>query len=208
MTIIIDYSTLQTAIADTLLRSDLTSVIPRFIQLAEQRLKRDPRLLGAGGELKVDVPIVIGQSAFTLPANLQEVRSVLTPFNTGLVSLRYETPTVFFEKQDNYYTPTAYTVVGENLHIAPPASEASTVTLVYTGLPALSVVNPTNWLLTDSADIYLYAALAESAPYLDHDDRIVTWVAILSDRLNAYKILNERRKYLGAPLVRPARRIG
>jgi hypothetical protein len=42
--IITNYATLQTAIADWLNRTDLTSVIPNFVQNAEARFKRDPRV--------------------------------------------------------------------------------------------------------------------------------------------------------------------
>ena len=41
---ITNYTTLQSTIADYLARSDLTSQIPLFIQLAENRLRRDLRI--------------------------------------------------------------------------------------------------------------------------------------------------------------------
>ena len=39
-----DYTTLQATIADYLARSDLTTQIPEFIRLAEDRLLRDLRI--------------------------------------------------------------------------------------------------------------------------------------------------------------------
>jgi hypothetical protein len=42
--VIVDYATLQTAVADFMARADLTVQIPTFIQLAESRMNRDLRL--------------------------------------------------------------------------------------------------------------------------------------------------------------------
>jgi hypothetical protein len=41
----------------------------------------------------------------------------------------------------------------------------------------------TNWLLTQHPDLYLYAALVESAPYLKDDERIALWRAELDRRI-------------------------
>ena len=42
---ITNYTTLQSTIADYLARTDLTAQIPTFIQLCENRLRRDLRLI-------------------------------------------------------------------------------------------------------------------------------------------------------------------
>ena len=45
-----NYSDLKTTVANYLARSDLTSVIPDFIQLAEQRLRRELRIRQPQGQ--------------------------------------------------------------------------------------------------------------------------------------------------------------
>ena len=45
MALVTNYATLQAHIADTLNRSDLTGVIPNFIQQFEAQAKRDMRLV-------------------------------------------------------------------------------------------------------------------------------------------------------------------
>ena len=74
-------------------------------------------------------------------------------------------------------------------------------------LPALSNSNPTNALLRDAPDLYLFGALAESAPYLQHDERVPVWEARLSAGVKALRVSTERRLYGGAPRRREFARV-
>src|SRR5690606_10535030 len=53
----------------------------------------------------------------------------------------------------------------------------------YPPITRLSDDEPTNWLLEDWDDIYFYAALVESAPFLKEDERIPVWRTELDRRL-------------------------
>ena len=62
---------------------------------------------------------------------------------------------------------------------------------VFQRVPALSDSAPTNWLLEDHRDIYRLAALAESAPYLKDDERLVVWETQLDRRLEDLHVHTE-----------------
>jgi len=56
--------------------------------------------------------------------------------------------------------------------------------------------------LRDAPDLYLFGALSESAPYLQHDERLPMWEARLQAGVKALRISTERRLYGGAPRPR------
>lgn len=102
MSVVTNFTSLQTAVSTYLNRSDLTTDLPTLIQMAEGTLRRDPRVRKVG------------------EAELAE----------------------------------------------------------------LSAGAPTNWLITDFPDVYLYAVLAEAGNYLRDDDRVALWKQILEQKLN------------------------
>jgi hypothetical protein len=78
----------------------------------------------------------------------------------------------------------------------------------YATIPALSVSNTTNWLLTDSPDLYLYGALLQAAPYLQDDQRISTWGTLYERCLNDLKVSDERSRMATSALRMRARSFG
>ena len=92
---------------------------------------------------------------------------------------------------------------GTTLRFWPPATVTGPIANLKISvdgyLPALSGSNPTNALLRDAPDLYLFGALAESAPYLQHDERLQVWEARLSAGVKALRVSTERRLYGGAP---------
>jgi hypothetical protein len=72
--------------------------------------------------------------------------------------------------------PVCYTVAGRELRLAPVPDKAYSAELVYQArLSPLSLANPANWLLDHHADVYLYGALTQAAPFLGEDGRLALW---------------------------------
>ena len=69
---ITDYATLQSAIANWLHRSDLGTVIPDFIALAEQELSND--LDAREMEARVNLVTIAGEQYVDLPTDVLEMR--------------------------------------------------------------------------------------------------------------------------------------
>ena len=161
------YAELQAAAANWLVRADLTPRIPEFIALAEARLNRVMRARLA--EAEVALTATVGVRTIPLPAGFTEPlrlwiertegRSELRFLEAGLIgasSLRGE--------------PRAWTVDAANLGFDRPCDQAYGLTLRMLRAFALSDAAPTNALLSDFPDLYLFATLSEAAPFLRDAD--------------------------------------
>lgn len=187
------YSELKTAIADWLNRDDLSSTIPNFIALAESQFNRSirHRKMVTRADATVDTPY------FSVPSDwLENIRFQL---NTNPVTpLLYVTPEQASEESQVYSTaqqPLFYTMVGQQFQVVPSPNESYDAELLYYAkIPSLSDSNTTNWLLTESPDIYLYGALIQSAPYLKEDARIQVWAAIYQQLVDDMKLADERAR--------------
>jgi hypothetical protein len=100
--------------------------------------------------------------------------------------------------------PSVYTIIGSNLGIWPTATTTMTMTY-YARIPALSSDEPTNWLLTQRPNMYLYASLIESAPLMRDDARIAIWKGLLDEAINdaRYSDLGTRWSNAGLTLSGP-----
>lgn len=161
------YAELQAAAANWLVRADLTPRIPEFIALAEARLNRVMRTRLA--EVDVSLTAGVGVRTIALPAGFTEPlrlwierpegRTELAFVEAGLIvvsSLRGE--------------PRAWTINGANLGLDQPCDQTYGLTLRMLKAFALSDAAPTNALLSDFPDLYLFAALSEAAPFLRDAD--------------------------------------
>jgi hypothetical protein len=157
------YAQLQAAAANWLVRADLTARIPEFITLAEARLNRVLRTRLAETEVPLAVPT--GARSVPLPAGFTEplrvwiersgARDELPFLEASLIgasSLRGE--------------PGAWTVDGERLAFDRPCDQAYALTLRMLQAFALSDAAPTNALLSEAPDVYLFATLSEAGPFL------------------------------------------
>lgn len=190
------YSELKSAIADWLNRDDLTSTIPNFISLAEAQLNRSVR----HRKMVVRADATLDTPYFAVPADwLQTIRFQL---NTNPVTpLLFVTPEQALEESMVYSAaqqPLFYTMVGQQFQVVPnPDTSYDAELLYYAKIPTLSDAAPTNWLLTESPDIYLYAALLQSAPYLKEDERVNVWAG-LYERLVSDMMLADERARIGS----------
>jgi hypothetical protein len=93
-------------------------------------------------------------------------------------------------------------MIGDTFQLVPTPDASYTVELTYySKIPALSDSNTTNWLLTNSPDVYLYGSLLEAAPYLDDDNKLQVWGSLLEQSLNALQIESDRAK-VGSSSIR------
>lgn len=195
------YSDLQTTIANYLARTDLTAMIPTFIQLAETRLRRDLRLRQM---LKVSTTTAsANDSTVELPVDFLEMRDL--HFNTDPISvLKYESPNVFYRNSYSTITgkPQIYTVLAQEFQLAPiPDSDYTLQMLYYATPPYLTESNASNIFLANCPDLLLYGSLAEASPYLMDDVRIQTWANLYDRGLSSLTISDDNGEYAGSPLT-------
>jgi len=193
---ITNYTDLQSTVADWLHRSDLTPVIPTFIQLAEKQLSRQLRLKNQQTE-------ATGAAATTiaLPSDYVEAIALFLTVGSEERPLRQK-DRYSGARINNMTADTAYyTIEGSSLLLAPPPAGTETYTLqYYAAIPALSGVAQTNWLITEHPDLYLYAVLLQSAPYVKDDARLATWQAAYVSIKTAIDDQDMRDQWSGSPL--------
>ena len=201
------YSELKTAVADWLNRSDLTSAIPNFIALAEAEMNRQirHRKMVTRATATMDTPY------FAVPADWKE--NIRFQLNTNPVTpLVFVTPEQLLEDSQKYSAanqPMFYTTIGQQFEVLPqPDGSYEAELLYYAKLPSLSDAAPTNWLLTESPDIYLYATLIQSAPYLKEDERTPVWTAMYDRLVNDMLLADERARIGSSKLKARIRTFG
>lgn len=163
------YSELQAATANYLIRNDLTARIPEFIALAESRLNRVLRLRRA--ELDVALTGVLSSRFIALPSAYAEALAVwILPSGAAVrQELNFVDPAAITVSTD-VGQPLAWTIDGTNLGFERPCDQTYAFTLRCLEKYALSDAAPTNALLTDSPDAYLFATLSEAGPFLRDAD--------------------------------------
>lgn len=181
------YGELQTAIGDFLNRDDLTNITPTFIDLAEAEFQRKIRHWRM--EETYTANTTSGTSTVALPSDwLQTVRfsvtttseTVLEPINAGNLLRRRQNSSGATGR------PEYYALVDNAFELHPTPDDTYALKLIYfERIPVLADDNTTNWLLDNHPDVYLYGALAHSAPYLKDDPRIELWKTLYGVALQA-----------------------
>ena len=205
---ITNYSQLKSAVADWLNRSDLTAVIPSFIALAESGFNKEERLRLKQSIVRADATFDSNYEA--LPSDYLEMLNLSiiasNPNHKKMGFLTLNQMDEFERAFTNNGLPLYYTIVGNQLKILPfPDAEYTAEMVYYAKIPALSDSNPTNWLLTNHPDVYLYGTLIQSAPYLKDDARTATWVQLYEQAVENAHQADDRALFAGAVLKARAR---
>ena len=198
-----NYVGLKAAVADYLNRSDMSDRIPTFITLAEATLKRRLR------RKTTRATISIAAESTTLPADVAELRSINlrtasrwldTPLDIG-------TPEQLAEVRARYATagrPIRGAMIGRKLVVAPEPDATYSADITYfSQLTPLPATDSTNDVLAESPDLYLFGALMEAAPFLEHDERIPTWERKFEKALAELNAVREAEETNAS--LRPAR---
>jgi hypothetical protein len=203
-------SDLLTAVANWLDRDDLEDRIPEFIALAEATIRRRLRS-------RFDV----ARSTLTLPSG--EVATSLPDACRSLISIAYDDEGTGYapdirvaslERVEQHRVaygatgvPKFVAIVDRELVFSPTADADYTVIIAYEALlQPLTVDNPTNDLLTEAPDVYLYGTLAETAAYLADDSRLPLWTGRLEKALLELEVEKEYAEFSANTLtIRPKR---
>lgn len=196
-----NYNDLKATIAKYLARSDLNDVIPDFIQLAEQRLRRELRvrqLLSVATAQTTPSDTTVG-----LPSDFLEMRDIHINGNP-IGNLSYLAPNSFYRNEATSFAgkPKFYTVLGNEMQFAPTPDASYTLQMLYYSIPPLlSDSNSSNVFLAYFPDALLYGALGEAEPYLMNDARLQTWAALYDRAVNSINVADQSGEYSGQPMT-------
>jgi hypothetical protein len=189
------YGELQAAAANWLVRGDLTARIPEFIDLAEARLNRVLRARLA--ETEAALTTSPGARTIPLPAGFAEPLALWIVQGSDRVPLRFVEPSLL-AATTSQGQPARWSIDGAYVAFERPCDQAYAAVLRMLTKFALSDTAPTNSLLTDAPDVYLFAALAEAGPFL----RDAELAQAYEDRLSrAIAELNAKEARSRAPRV-------
>jgi len=200
---ITNYTDLQSTIADYLARTDLTTQIPLFIQLAENRLRRDLRIRPM---LKVvTTATTASDPTVALPSDFLEMRDLHIE-SSPIQTLVYQNPSNFYRNTKastaDSGAPKFYTVMGSEFQFAPIPDSNYTLKMVYYASPTyLGTSNSSNIFLANCPDLLLYASLGEAEPYLMNDARVQTWATLYDRGLNSLTVSDSASENPSAPMV-------
>jgi hypothetical protein len=160
------YAELQAAAANWLVRGDLTQRIPEFITLAEARLNRVLRARLA--ETEAALTATVGARTIPLPAGFAEPLALWIASSGRREALRFIEPSLL-GATSLQGRPCSWSIDGASLAFDRPCDQAYGLVLRMLAKFALSNAAPTNALLTDYPDAYLFATLCEAGPFLRDD---------------------------------------
>ena len=184
------YSELQSAVENWLHIGGLAARVPDFIALAEADMNR--RLYIRANE---DSTTGALSGSLTLPTDFLRAKRVAVEVSGKYRDLEYVPP----ESISDYGhsgSPHFYTLLGEQIQFDPSPDGSYTYLLrYYKRFTPLSNASPTNWLLTNAPDAYLYGALAHSAPFVGQDSRVGLWIAAYDRAIEQIKTADKMDRY-------------
>lgn len=171
------YAGLKAAVADYLERADMTARIPGWIKLAEAQISRDLRRTSLRATSSIFGP------TFTIPATVAEIRSARlitssTRLDTPLLNVTVEQLADQRALRSATGRPTHFAIRGSEMLLVPACDQAYTMEYTYfQKLTPLSDAVPSNVVLVEAPDAYLFGALKEASTFLDNDERTPLWEA-------------------------------
>lgn len=169
------YGGLKTSVANWLARSDLTSIIPDFIEGGLQRVNNELLLHGAlpDQEQVATASTTAGDEALALPSQFGSMRWIRLDNSsavaaTPLGSRDYSALISSYNVTEG--TPQAFAIVAGQIMFRPIPDAVYTVRINYNKRYAsFSADADTNYLLTAGGNLLLFAALTEAAGYMGAD---------------------------------------
>lgn len=192
-----NYSELQAVIADFANRQDLASQITTFIQLTEARLNRDIRHWRQEKRAQAQVT----GERFPLPCDWLETIKVIADGKPLRLADAFEVDRVDHAAQRAFVANHFYRHTGDELELIPASDGPVDFEIEYVAkVPSLSEDNPTNWLLEEFPDVYIYGAMLQVAPFLHDDQRLPLWSQAYGEAVSSANISSDRSKYSGSAL--------
>jgi len=171
-----NYTSFVSTVESYLARTDLTTVIPDFVQMAQLRMSRDLR---TEAMLKV-ATTTPSDNKVAFPTDFLELREMHFEGNPPII-LEYQSPDLFFRNGQTSLSGRShyFTMLGTEFQFAPSQNSDYTIQILYYAQPTfISTTTSSNLYLAYYPDALLYATLAEAEPYLMNDPRVATWSAL------------------------------
>lgn len=168
-----NYGQLKAAVSAWTNRTNLTALMPTFLELTEQRIYNGSRINGRDTPAlrTSDMLTVVNPFAGTLPTDWLEIKRLSWFSGTKKVALDYLPLERLSQMESMSGEPAYYSIRGGTVVYGPTFT--NTVELIYYARPATPVADgDANILLTNASAIYLQGMLIEAGIYLRDPEMI------------------------------------
>ena len=177
-----------------------TSTLDQIIAAGEQRIYRDIR----SSVQDVALTLTVTGNAAPLPADLLELKSVYFPTFAAVIYAPYEAVQSMIQLGGNQSTqhPCYYAQQGESLIFFPAQADGTVISGRYIKrFPDISTGLTGNLFFARYPDVFLYAALAESGPFIGEQSRLPEWKERYLTLAQAANEFERRRTTRGSKLA-------
>lgn len=189
-----DNATLIAAVQNWTARADLNSVIPDFIMLAEARINRDLKVR----QMLSTVGLTASGGSFPLPSDLISIARVSYLYGGKDVEIAPMPSAANLNAREGIAY--GYVVEGSVAKLIGGSGNEDITLSYYAKIPA--VATAPNWLIINYPDIYLYATLLETAPYIGNDPKIGIWQAGYESAIDSLNRTDSESRFGASPRVR------
>lgn len=187
---------LKAWVLEVLDRDDLDDVIDKMVRMAEYHLRR--QILSIQRETTATLSAT-GETVL-LPSDFVQLRNAYLATDPP-VQLSQLAPTVLKSRYPATGQPLGYAIGNGVLILGPAPDGPYNVQIRYLqNLPYLSDTNPTNWLLANHADVYVYATLLQADAYIQDDPRLGIWKSSLEEAIANINEQGNRYRHSATPL--------
>jgi len=199
------YAELQTAIANFLDDSSLTSVIPDFITLAATDIKNDPDISFVSIERRATATASTTGHYLALPTgflNIKRMHLVTSP--------QHNVKIVPISVLNEYYTsspgkPDYAAIVDGQFEFNRICDSAYTVEIIYDAITDLSDSDTTNEIFPEYPTLYLYGSLIHASVYVKEDPS--PYERLYEKAIAKYSLKDKRKRYAAPLRQRPHPRV-
>lgn len=196
-----NFTELKITLKSVLRRSDLDTLIPDFITLAEDACNKRLRLRA----METRVTASISTEYVALPDGFLAMRNFQLN-SSPRQRLEYATPEYLDARYpDSSATgrPVFYTLLGGEIQLAPVPDGTYTAELDYFKKLDLAT-DTTNWLLENSPRCYYYGPLMEAAKFMKDDQRAVLWGQMFEKAIQEVELADRNDRFPSSGLqMRP-----
>tara|TARA_R110000824_G_scaffold222508_1_gene410136 strand:+ start:388 stop:738 length:351 start_codon:yes stop_codon:yes gene_type:complete len=98
--------------------------------------------------------------------------------------------------------PRAYTNLGKDIKLGPTPDAAYTININYfKKLETLSDANPTNLILSEFPELYLFSACLEGSIFLNDTEQMQRFMALYQQTLDDVKAAEDAARYSGTSMT-------
>lgn len=190
---------LETAVIDWTNAGITSAQAQDLIALGEDRIYRELRVR----QMEDSTQMAITSGTISCPTDLLEVKDVRIDTEPDQ-TLQRKSPEWIYSKYPHRGAagiPLFFARDGENLVFGPYPNSGYTVILNYWKRPATLVGGTLTGILASSPGLILYAALAESEPFLGRDNRLMIWEQKYQQLKELIMKSDRQERFSGSPLT-------